>query len=198
MAGLDGSLGSTDRGDNVTLGMTAKKLFEVGGFILNEASRNLQRGGNVATGDLDQDMYLSDLEVEGLVLGLNLMIPKYGLYIDQGVNGTKKSHGSPFSYKSKKPPFAALLPWAKLRVNRTVKYSPVSKGEVKDNRLADERRLKSLVFAIRNKIFNFGIKPTKFFSKAVAAGSIKYKELIAEGLKIDIINSLKDGNNNSK
>lgn len=204
MAGLDG-LGSADRGDNVTLGMTAKKLFEVGGFILSKASQNLQRGGHNAAGKLDRDMKLGDLEVNGTTLALDLLIPEYGLFLDQGVNGVEKKHGSPFSFKTKKvgrKMAASLLAWARRRSLRADKYKPLSKGGKKDQALRSSvdnaKKFSSLAYGIATNIKKNGIKPTKFFSKAIASGSIKYKELIAEGLKIDIINSLKDGNNNTK
>lgn len=199
-AGLDG-LGSNDRGDNVTLSATAQKLLEVADCILVTSSKNLQRNGNVDTGRLDRDMYAGDIEVNGSVLGLNIWVPQYGIYLDQGVNGTEVNHGSPFSYRGKMPPAAKLLAWARRRANRAVKYKPTSKLERKDNKInkmvSDANKYRSLAFAMAKSIQKKGIKPTKFFSKAVAGCAAKFKKTIGEGLRIDVINSL-NGNNNSK
>ncbi len=201
MAGLDG-LGSNDRGDNVSLSATAQKILDIAGCILFSSSKNLQSNGNVDTGRLDRDMYAGDIEVDGTKLAVDIFIPNYGMYLDQGVNGTEVNHGSPFSYRGKMPPVAKLLAWARRRANRAQKYKPVSKLEKKDNKVnkmvSDASNYRSLAFAIGKSIQKKGIKPTKFFSKAVAGCAAKFKSNIAEGIRIDIINSMKDGNNNTK
>ena len=62
---------------------------------------------------------------------------EYLNYVDKGVNGTERSRGSQFSYKTKKPPISEISKWARLK--------GLPKGAE---------------FGIRENIFRFGIKPT--------------------------------------
>lgn len=62
---------------------------------------------------------------------------EYLNYVDKGVNGTQRSRGSQFSYRTKKPPITEIAKWAQLK--------GLPKGAE---------------FGIRENIFKFGIKPT--------------------------------------
>lgn len=75
---------------------------------------------------------------------------EYLNYVDKGVNGTQRSRGSQFSYRTKKPPISEISKWTQL------KGLP-----------------KSAAFGIRENIFRFGIKPTNVIKET---NDIVYKD----------------------
>jgi hypothetical protein len=81
-----------------------------------------------------------------------------------------------------------------------VKYKAKSRNEQKNKRLhravKSSNDLKSLSYAIAINIKKKGIKPTLFFTRAVAATQAQQKKLLGNAFKLDIINSLKELNNN--
>lgn len=74
---------------------------------------------------------------------------EYLNYVDKGVNGTQRSRGSQFSYRTKKPPISEISKWTQL------KGLP-----------------KAAAFGIRENIFKFGIKPTNVIKET---NDIMYK-----------------------
>lgn len=72
--------------------------------------------------------------------GFEVDAPEYLDFIDKGVNGVKTSVGSIYSYTLKKPPIKKLQGWAK--------------------------RKGLNVWALQNSIYNNGIRPQKFITKA--------------------------------
>lgn len=69
-------------------------------------------------------------------------------FIDRGVKGVKGGKSlSGFRYTNKKPPVKFLQTWLK---QKTGKFR--------------QRNQKQIAFAIQNKIFNYGIRPTRFFT----------------------------------
>jgi hypothetical protein len=196
MAGLD-NLGSNDRGDKVTLSATAKKLVEIAGYLISEAGKNLDKKGNVATGGLRDKIYAEDIEVNGMKMSIDIMIPEYGMFVDQGVKGVEGGTGK-YQFRSKRPSIGmknAIKAWLRLRGRRDTKYKAISKTESKDKKIARMRKAtdttESLAWAVATSIKKKGIKPTKFFSNAVKSAEKTYKKEIAAGFKLDIINSLK-------
>lgn len=198
MAGLD-NLGTNDRGDAVTLSATAQKLVELGGYLISEAQDNLNKSGSVATGDLDSSMKISDIDVSGKVIGLNIELLDRYRFIDLGVKGTEGGTGE-YQFKTSKPSIGmqrAIKAWLRKRARRSTKYNPISKTERKDKKIARLRSKAdsqdSLAWAVATNVKKNGIKPTKFFTKAVKATERKIKKELSEGFRVDIINSLKDG-----
>lgn len=77
-----------------------------------------------------------DFEKGGFTVNVEML--DYGLFQDQGVNGTEKRWGSPYSFKSKTPPANAF------------NAPTLSAG-----------------FAIARSIFKEGIKPTHFIDRTI-------------------------------
>lgn len=73
---------------------------------------------------------------EGFIINVSML--DYGLYQDQGVNGTETKWGSPFSFKSKMPPALAF------------ETGSIGGG-----------------FAIARSIFENGIKPKHFIDRTI-------------------------------
>lgn len=127
-------------------------------------------------------------------------MPEYGLFLDKGVKGLEGGTGE-YSFKKRKPGramVASIKQWLTRRGGRSDKYAPKSKGMRKDQAIgkrvakaAKKDKLDSLAWAIATNVKKKGIKPTYFFTKAMKATEKEFRKELANGFKIDIINSLK-------
>lgn len=194
------SLGNKDAGDKVLLSNTAQVLLDMGGVFVKEYLRRMQRSGNVDTGNGGDLVHISEIEIEGRAMSLDIMVPEYLLYQSFGVNGTEKHRGSVYSYGLKMPPVAPILAWARRRANRADKYSSIQrsknkKGMDKDRKLKSivkqSNNYKSLAFAIAKNIQKKGIEATKDLQNTGVTIERIFKKEIAQGFKLDIINNLK-------
>lgn len=195
-AGLDG-LGSNDRGDSVVLTKTAQVLVDMAENIITEAQKNLNRSGSTATGELESSMSISDIAINGSRMSCDVLIADRWEFTDQGVNGVEVNRGSKFSFKTKKPSLGmqrSIKSWLRKRGERAMKYKAISRTERKDQKI---KRMKAgadsqdgLAWAVATSVKKKGIKPTKFFTKAIQSTEQKFADAIAEGVKLDIINSL--------
>jgi len=195
------NLGSTDRGDKVTLSASVQALVDLAGHLISEAQSNLNKAGAEATGELESSIKATDIDITGSVAGINIELLDRYKFIDEGVNGVEQSQGSNFSFKTKavsKGMKDSIKKWLRIRGRRAVKYKPISKTERKDQGIAKTRKAadsqEGLAWAVATSIKKKGIKKTKFFTNAVKETGRQFKDRLAHGFKIDIINSLKDGN----
>lgn len=200
-----GNLGNRDFGDDVTLSNSAKTLVKIADVFIQDYKRRMQRSGNVATGKGSDLIKGSDIEINGTKLSIDIMVPKYLLYQSYGVNGTEKKHGSKYSYGKKMPPAADILKWVRRRALRADQYKSIKRtrykaGMDKDRavqKIRDEAKsFRSLAFAIARGIQKNGIKPTKDLQNAGKTIERVFKKELAAGFRLDIIESLKDGNSN--
>lgn len=194
------TIGSADRGDKATMKHTAKALVELAAFLMDEATANMDKTGATAPGDTLSSMKAVNIDLQGTKMGIDIEINSTYKFIDQGVRGVEGGTGK-YQFKTKRPSkkmAQAILRWAKKRaLGGKIKYKAVSKQERKNksiNKVVSEAKSReSLSYAIATNIKKRGIKPTKFFSKAVSATKKLQKEKYAQALKLDIIESL---NNN--
>lgn len=194
-AGLD-FLGTNDRGDALPMNNTAATLVKMAGHLISEAQSNLNKSGSVATGDLESSLHATDIEADGSRMSIDVMILDRYAFTDKGVNGLEQSHGSPYSFKTKKPSLGmqrSIKSWLRRRGARAMKYKAISRTERKDKAI---KRMKTksdsqdgLAWAVATSIKKKGIKPTRFFTKAVKSTEKEFKKEIAAGFKLDIINS---------
>lgn len=191
-----GTIGSDDRGDSLSLNNSTKALVELAAFLIGEASDNLDKGGNVATGDTASSMKARDIVVNGTKFELDVEIASTYKFLDQGVKGVESGKGK-YAFKNKfvsKKMASAIKKW--LRVRKVVtKYKAISRTERKNKRIAKmvkskDGLLTGLSYAIATNIKKKGIKATGFFSKAIAATRKEQKEKYAKAFKLDIIESL--------
>ena len=75
---------------------------------------------------------------------LQLLAEDYLTFVDKGVSGTEKKYNTPYAYRTKYPPIQEIKRWVRL------------KG------IPDEA-----AYAIQNKIFRFGMKPTNVINKTI-------------------------------
>lgn len=194
-AGLD-FLGTNDRGDALPMNNTAATLVKMAGHLISEAQSNLNKSGAVAKGELESSLSATDIQADGSRMSIDILILDRYKFTDQGVNGVESKHGSPYSFKTKKPSLGmqrAIKSWLRTRGARAMKYKAISKTERKDKSI---KRMKaktdsqdSLAWAVATSVKKKGIKPTKFFTKAVKSTEKEFKKEIAAGFKLDIINS---------
>ncbi len=189
------SIGSTDRGDNLVLGNSAAALVQLAGFLIGEATDNLDKGGNVATGDTASSMKARDIVVNGTNLSLDIEIKSTYKFLNDGVRGVDGGQGK-YKFKTKragKKMALAILKWIKRRRIAT-KYKAVSANEKKNQQIkklsSSAESQKSLAYAVASSIKKKGIKPTHFFSKAIEATRAEQKKVYAQAFKLDIIESL--------
>ena len=181
------------------LGNSAKALVELSAFLIETATSNLDKNGNTATGNTASSMKARDIIVNGSQFELDIEIASTYKFLDQGVRGVESGTGK-YKFKTKYPSAKmakAIRAWLRVRKVAT-KYKAISKNERKNQRIkklvkSKDGLLTGLSYAIATNIKKKGIKPTKFFSKAIEATKKEQKRVYANAFKLDIIESL---NNN--
>lgn len=195
-----GTIGNDDRGDSLQLSNSAQALVTLAGIIIGEATDNLDRNGNVATGKTASSMVARDIVAKGTNFELDIEIVSTYKFLNNGVKGVESGTGK-YSFKTKRvgeKMAKAIRSWLKVRKIVT-KYKPINRTERKNKRInklvqSADGKLTGLSYAIATNIKKKGIKPTKFFTRAVATARQEQKKLFADALKLDIIESLNDLN----
>ena len=85
---------------------------------------------------------------------LGFQMQDYVEYQDKGVSGVKKKYPTPYTYTNKKPPASAFDRWS------------VRRGIAPRDSAGRFLSRQSINFAIANHIFQYGIRPKRFFSDA--------------------------------
>jgi hypothetical protein len=196
-----GGVGSTDKGDRVSLNNVATALVELGEFLIVKAERNLDKKGNRATGKTASSMKLVNLQTNATKMSLDVEIISTYKFLNDGVKGVESGTGK-YAFKSKYPNkkmAGEIKKW--LRVRKIVsKYAPISKTESKNKKInkmvqSADGKLTGLSYAIATNIKKKGIKPTYFFSgknySAVEMTQKEQKKRFAKAFKLDIIENLK-------
>tara|TARA_R100001377_G_scaffold4680_1_gene2658 strand:+ start:2732 stop:3328 length:597 start_codon:yes stop_codon:yes gene_type:complete len=184
-----------------------KALQSLGRKITTQAKKNLKkrRGKKKsvnATGQLSRSIkyrtYVGDKGID-----LNVLMDKYGSFIDLGVKGAspeemyknndqregkQQAPFSPFSYKDKRPPMKDLKQWAKKRnIRLRDKDGKYKKGNYT-----------TIAFILQNSIYHQGIAPTLFFTRAFRYAYKGFGKLIGEAIGKDIGAFIKKENKNKK
>lgn len=192
-----GTIGTTDRGDSLLLNNTARALVDLAGFLIETATDNLQKKGNMATGETASSMKIKNLDLTAPKMSLDVEILSTYKFLDQGVKGTEGGSGR-YQFRSKKvgkKMAMAILRWLKRRAagGRT-KYRAVSKNERKNKKIfkavSSAKSREALAYAVATSIKKKGIKRTLFFTNAIKATQKEQKKMLGAALKVDIINSL--------
>lgn len=144
--------------------------------VVAKAQSNLTMQRRNVTGNLSKSLdYDLKASKSGDSFSLSLFMQGYGEFIDKGVSGIKKKYNTPYSYKSKMPPRGALDKWA---VRKGIRGIRDEKGRFISR--------KSLIYLIQRSIYQKGIKPSYFFSKAFR---LEYKRLpndIRKAFQLDV------------
>ncbi len=189
--------GTTDRGDSIQLSNTARVLVDMAAYLISEAQNNLNNDGTNTTGDLESSMSISDLDISGQRMSVDVLILDRYKFINDGVKGVEGGTGK-YQFKTIRPTVEmvrSIKSWLRKRGARATKYKAISRTERKDKRIkkmkTEAESQTSLAWAVATSVKKKGIKPTKFFTKAVRATEKKFREEMAKGIKLDIIESFK-------
>jgi hypothetical protein len=125
--------------------------------VVSQAKKNLTTGNRNASKKLYNSIKGEAKSFENSI-GIYFEMEPYGLFQDQGVEGTKSGKSfSNFKYTNKMPPAKAFDKWA------------VRKGLAPREKGGKFKSRKGLNFAIARSIFEKGIKPSLFFTKPFEA-----------------------------
>lgn len=144
---------------------------------LKRVVKNARKNLNSARGKLHSTMAYYTLEHPEEIEGV-IVMEHYGKYQDLGVSGTQRKFNTPFSYTTKKPPASAFANWSVM-----VGIAPRTEKGQFTNRM-------SLMFALATWIYQMGITPKLFMTKAFEAEMKILPDLIAEATGLDIDNMI--------
>jgi hypothetical protein len=155
-----------------------RALDEFGQAVLNEARANLQskgsfmNGGNMnASYNLSRTMNFQSRAMKNS-LSAYFDLGEYGLYQDQGVNGTETDQGSPYSYRANGPSPQMVSNIARWMDSRGIGFS--------------ERTEKQKAWKIADNIIKRGLRRTLFFSEAYEQAFAELPEDIVEAFALDL------------
>jgi hypothetical protein len=120
----------------------------------------------------------SNLKVSRNSFELDFEMLPYGQFQDKGVSGVKKKYNTPFTYRDKMPPPSKLDKWI------------IKKGIAPRGEGGKFLTRKQLQFAIARKIYNYGIKPSLFFTKPFEKEFKKLDKDIVKSFGLDLNNLL--------
>lgn len=147
-----------------------------GKYVVQQARTNLtKKKKNVSKKLYNSIGYESKPSKSGISFQFEFSMEDYGDFQDKGVSGIKKKYNTPYSYRNKKPPIGPIDKWI---VRRGFKSIRDEKGRFVNRR--------SLAFAIQNKIYRDGIKPSHFFTRAFTLGYKRMPQEIRKAFKLDI------------
>jgi hypothetical protein len=145
-----------------------KALEKFRDLVVAQAKANLQKMGKNSSGKLMNSIKGEVKEMPNSI-GIYFEMEEYGNFQDQGVDGKRVKHGSPYSYKDKMPPPNKLDKWI---VRKGI--APRSGGKFSGRSVSSVGFKKSIQFLIARSIYYNGIKRSLFFTKPFEAA---YKTL---------------------
>lgn len=153
-------------------------LQEFGESVTNQARENLrQRGSSFNGGDMNATGKLNSvINFNSRVMKNSIFayfdLGEYGLYQDQGVNGTVRSQGSPYSYAADGP-----SPEMVSNIQRWMSARGIG---------FNETRSKHKAWKIADNIIKRGLRRTLFFSDAYEQAFSELPEDIVEAFALDL------------
>lgn len=159
------------------------------GTVRNVGGRKVRR---VASGDLKKNLYHRVFVRKGKVriaFDAKGKASKYGIFVHEGVNGTRVNHGSPYSFKSNMVNVGAIESWMKVKPVRLRKTMINQYGQKVSQFVPNtEENRKSAAIAIAKSVARKGIFPLPFFKLAAENVYPKYEKKIADALSLDGLN----------
>lgn len=126
-------------GENLTV------VENIVGEFIKRVKTNIESSNMVVTGKIE------DIKIETKDGVVNVLANSWLNYQDKGVNGAKvKLYNTPYSFNTKRPPLQPFLQWVEFR-------------GLQD----EEGDSESVAYAIREKVFQEGMKPRNVYSKEI-------------------------------
>jgi hypothetical protein len=159
---------------------TQDALNKFAKYVVSQSKANLTRGKKNSSGNLRNSIGY-DLKVNPNSFELEFIMAEYGMFVDEGVQGSKSSYLESrnsrfeFSGRFKTIPTKSLDKWV---VRKGIKGSRDEKGRFIDRR--------SLKYVIAKSIYEKGIKASLFFTKPFEKAFDKLPTEIVEAYALDI------------
>ena len=146
---------------------TNEVLKIIAGEFIERVHENLKQADKMVSGKS------SNISIEEIGGGIQITANESLIYLDAGVNGSKvKLYNTPYAYKDKRPPLQPFIEWAS---RRNINARNNKKYYGKESGLKDVDPA-SVAYAIRESVFQKGIKPTPVYSNEIE----KLKEDLAK------------------
>ena len=158
---------------------TERYLNNFAKYVIQQSRSNLTRQNK----NVDKKLYNSldkEIEVGANSFRLSFLMEDYGEFQDKGVSGVKKKYDTPYSFKTKKPPFKPIQEWVKKR-----------RFQFRDKKSGKFMSYNSTAFLVVQGIFNNGIKPSLFFTKPFQSAFNKMPDELIEAYGLDVEEFLK-------
>jgi hypothetical protein len=159
---------------------TQEALNKFAKYVVSQSKANLTRSKKNASGNLSNSIGY-DLKVNPNSFELEFIMAEYGMFVDEGVQGSKSSYlesrNSRFEYSGrfKSIPTAALDKWV---IRRGIKGVRDEKGRF--------IKRDSLKYLIAKSIYEKGIKASLFFTKPFEKAFDNLPKEIVEAYALDI------------
>jgi len=212
LAYLD-SIGASQQGFSESVSIGIQKLLEDSGvnFVL-KVQENLAQSGSIDTGALGEELVVNPVEITGDTFTLSIGYPtesqaaKYYDFVNKGVKGTRGGPNSQYAFKKETvggPMQFAIAKW--LRRNASAgrmedqkkNLSAVQRKRKRLSKMVDQnKRLKSLAYAVSVSIKRKGIKKTGYLDKAIKFSFGKeFNDAVAKVLGREVVINIRNGNN---
>ncbi len=129
-----------------------KELNQFGRLTVRDARRGFARQRASGKGQRSINYQLEVFKTTSFSLAFEM--EDYVEYQDKGVSGVKKKYNTPYKYTNKMPPASAFDRWS------------VRRGIAPRNQAGRFLPRKAVNFALARHIYNYGIRPKKFFTDA--------------------------------
>lgn len=159
---------------------TQEALNKFAKYVVSQSKANLTRQKKNASGNLRNSLGY-DLKVSENSFSLEFIMAEYGMFIDEGVHGSKSSYLETrnsrfeFSGRFKTIPTKALDKWV---VRKGIKGTRDEKGRFIDRQ--------SLKYVIAKSIYEKGIKASMFFTKPFEKAFENLPQEVIEAYALDI------------
>jgi hypothetical protein len=186
-------------------------VLSAANFII-KVKENLNQSGRVDTGALSSEIEEGEVQSGAGSVSITVGYPteskaaKYYDFINKGVSGTRNKIDSPYSFKNERvggPMQFAIAKW--LRRNASAgrmedqkkNLSAVQRKRKRLSKMVDQnKRLRSLAYAVSVSIKRKGLKKTGFFDKAgqFAFGK-EFNDAVAKIIGREVVINIRNGNN---
>ena len=159
---------------------TQEALNKFAKYVVSQSKANLTRQKKNASGNLRNSLGY-DLKVSENSFSLEFIMAEYGMFIDEGVHGSKSSYLETrnsrfeFSGRFKTIPTKSIDKWV---VRRGIKGTRDEKGRFIDRQ--------SLKYVIAKSIYEKGIRASMFFTKPFEKAFENLPDEVIEAYALDI------------
>lgn len=188
-SGFLNDIGSNPEFSDLQMNESVQALYELAGYLIEEANKNLDKNGNVSSGVLASSHKVVNPQFVGGNIQMDIEALAYYAFINKGVRGTKSGNGL-YSFKTDYPSKKMVD-----EIREWMKRAGISTRNIQKSVSKLESKRKSIsqadsAYAMSRSIKMKGIKPTGYFDKAVKSTQSRAKDTLGQALVVDVINSL--------